>query len=151
YSDLPDHLARKTTPEGKLLLNAGSPAIHVFDLDSLDSVTHGEAAIPFHIARKKVPHVDAVGHPVHPAKENALKFARFIFDVLPRAERWVLMETSRREEFAPLKNAEGPDSPATVERALTDLAADWLAAAGVPVPRDAAGAPVFPLEISPLF
>src|SRR5262249_53193444 len=61
---------------------------------------------------------------------NALKFERFIFDVLPLAERAVVAETVRAEEFAPLKNATGADSPETVERALTELAAKWLEQAG---------------------
>ncbi|MGH7172386.1 MAG: UTP--glucose-1-phosphate uridylyltransferase, partial [Gemmataceae bacterium] len=76
---------------------------------------------------------------------------RFIFDVLPLAERWLVMETAHREEFAPLKNAEGADSPKTVHAALTNLAADWLTCAGIEVPRTANGEPAVPLEISPLF
>jgi len=151
YSDLPEQLARQTDPTGRLRLWAGSPAIHIFDLDFLRRVTQGAGQIPFHVARKKVPHVDEAGNPVQPAKENALKFERFIFDVLPLAERYLVVETSRREEFAPLKNAEGPDSPATVAAALSDLAADWLSRAGVSVPRRPDGSPAVPLEISPLF
>ncbi len=30
---------------------------------------------------------------IEPDKENALKFERFIFDVLPLAERWTVVET----------------------------------------------------------
>ena len=75
----------------------------------------------------------------------------FIFDVLPLAERWTVVETSRREEFVPLKNASGPDSPETVRQAQSDLAADWLERAGVAVPRKADGSAAVPLEISPLF
>ena len=86
-----------------------------------------------------------------PEKENAFKFEMFIFDTLPLAERWTVVETSRREEFAPLKNATGPDSPDTVKRALVELAADWLERAGVTVPRTAGGTPAESLEISPLF
>jgi UDP-N-acetylglucosamine/UDP-N-acetylgalactosamine diphosphorylase len=88
---------------------------------------------------------------VQPQKENALKFERFIFDVLPLAERWLVMETSHGEEFAPLKNAEGADSPQTVQAALTNLAADWLTRARIAVPRAADGEPAVLLEVSPLF
>ena len=95
--------------------------------------------LPFHVARKKAPYVDESGRPVQPDKENALKFERFIFDVLPLAERWAVVETSRREEFAPLKNATGADSPEAVKQAISDLAADWLEAAGVTVPRTEGG------------
>jgi UDP-N-acetylglucosamine/UDP-N-acetylgalactosamine diphosphorylase len=151
YSDLPDHLAHQTDPGGRLRLWAGSPAIHWFDIDFLDEITRGEGGLPFHIARKKVPHIDEAGRPVQPERENALKFERFIFDVLPLADRWTVVETSRREEFAPLKNATGADSPEAVAQAISDLAADWLSAAGVKVPLDPAGHAAVRLEVSPLF
>jgi UDP-N-acetylglucosamine/UDP-N-acetylgalactosamine diphosphorylase len=165
YSDLPEDLARQTDPSpqplspegrgarggGRLRIWAGSPAIHIFDQEFLGYVTADAERLPFHLARKKVPYIDEAGKVVEPAKENALKFEKFIFDVLPLAERWAVVETSRREEFEPLKNATGPDSPETVRRALGRLAADWLEAAGVRVPRDAHGEPVVPLEVSPLF
>jgi UDP-N-acetylglucosamine/UDP-N-acetylgalactosamine diphosphorylase len=107
--------------------------------------------IPFHVARKKVPYVDKHGSVTNPDKENALKFELFIFDVLPLAERCTVVETSRREEFMPLKNATGPDSPETVRQAQSDLAADWLARAGIQVPRKPDGSAAVALEICPLF
>jgi UDP-N-acetylglucosamine/UDP-N-acetylgalactosamine diphosphorylase len=151
YSDLPAALANERDPDGRLRLWAGSPAIHVFDADFLGRVTRGADRIPFHLARKKVPHVDAAGRPVQPATENALKFERFIFDVLPLAERWAVVEASRAEEFAPLKNAEGADSPAAVKQAISDLAASWLESAGVKVPRRPDRTAAVALEVSPLF
>ena len=151
YSDLPEKLARQTEPSGQLRFLAGSPAIHIFDLHFLIKVTHGSEGMPFHIARKKVPYVDEKGARIEPKKENALKFEMFIFDVLPLADRWTIVETSRREEFMPLKNATGADSPQTTRQAISNLAADWLEAAGATVPRQANGDAAVPLEISPLY
>jgi UDP-N-acetylglucosamine/UDP-N-acetylgalactosamine diphosphorylase len=151
YSDLPAELARQTDEKGQLRLWAGNPAIHLFSVDFLRRVTRGETRLPFHVARKKVPHLDETGKNVNPEKENALKFEMFIFDALPMAERWVVVESTRREEFAPVKNATGVDSPETAKQAISDLAADWLTRAGVQVPRDADGAATVALEISPLF
>jgi UDP-N-acetylglucosamine/UDP-N-acetylgalactosamine diphosphorylase len=151
YSDLPEELAVQTDETGRLRLWAGSPAIHVFDLDFLARVTEGQGRMPFHVARKKVPYLDPAGRLVQPDKENALKFERFIFDVLPLAERWTVVETSHREEFAPLKNASGADSPQAVEQALSDQAADWLTAAGATVPRRPDGSAAVALEVSPLY
>ncbi|HZY89544.1 MAG TPA: UDPGP type 1 family protein, partial [Gemmataceae bacterium] len=150
YSDLPGDLAKRTGPGGRLFLWAGSPAIHFFDLDFLARVTDGPTPMPFHVARKKVPHLDESGREVQPRKENALKFERFIFDALPMAERWTVVEASRREEFVPLKNATGADSPEEVKQALSNVAADWLRAAGAAVPTRGEDAAV-PLEVSPLF
>jgi UDP-N-acetylglucosamine/UDP-N-acetylgalactosamine diphosphorylase len=151
YSDLPEDLARQTDGTGRLRLWLGSPAIHLFDLDFLGRVTQGQGKLPFHLARKKVPYLDEQGKEVQPERENALKFETFIFDVLPLAERWLVVETSREEEFAPLKNAKGADSPEAVGQAISKLAADWLTAAGVKVPRWPDGHAAVALEISPLF
>src|SRR5262249_52763614 len=150
-SDLPEELGRKTDAQGRLRIWAGSPAIHVFAVDFLERVTCSTTRIPFHIARKKVPHVNEQGIAVDPQRVNAMKFEMFIFDVLPLAERWTVVETSRREEFAPLKNATAPDSPETVRQALANRAADWLEKAGLPVPRRPNGDAAVPLEIDPLF
>ncbi len=151
YSDLPEDLAKQTDERGQLRIWAGSPAIHIFSVEFLARVTQGALRIPFHVARKKVPCLDDQGRTLQPAKENALKFEMFIFDVLPLADRWTVVETSRPEEFEPLKNATGPDSPATVKQALSDLAATWLEQCGTTVPRRADGHTTWPLEISPLF
>ena len=146
YSDLPEELARATDEQGRPKLWAGNPAIHLFDLDFLKRVVGGADRIPWHIAKKKVPHH---GEPA-PTKENALKFERFIFDVLPLADRWTVTATTRPEEFEPLKNADGPESPATVRQAILEQAGRWLESVGAKVARDADGKVAVPIEISPL-
>lgn len=151
YSDLPKELGAQRDAAGKLRIWAGSPAIHIFAIDFLARVTQGQTRIPFHVAKKKVPCLDDTGTLVEPKKENALKFEMFIFDVLPLAERWTVVETTRPTEFEPLKNATGPDSPETVSQAIIGLAAEWLTAAGVSVPRQDDGSPAVPLEVSPLY
>jgi UDP-N-acetylglucosamine/UDP-N-acetylgalactosamine diphosphorylase len=145
YSDLPDELAQATDETGRLRLWAGSPAIHLFEVAFLDRMTADPESLPFHIARKKVECIDEQGRPVRPTSENALKFERFIFDVLPAARRWCLVETLRASEFAPLKNAEGEDSPATVELALVEQAVEWITRSGGVV------TPGCKVEISPLY
>jgi UDP-N-acetylglucosamine/UDP-N-acetylgalactosamine diphosphorylase len=151
YSDLPEKLAQMKDRNSNLRFAFGSPAIHIFSIDFLRRVTRGDSRIPFHIAHKKVPYIDANGQLVQPAKENALKFELFIFDVLPLADRWTVVETQRREEFVPLKNANGPDSPAAVRQAISDVAGDWLEKAGVKIPRTPDGTVAVPLEISPVY
>ncbi|MCS6852471.1 MAG: UDPGP type 1 family protein [Gemmataceae bacterium] len=151
YSDLPETLARQTDAQGRLRLWAGNPAIHIFDLDFLERMSQEAANLPFHVARKKVPCLDASGQWMEPTTENALKFERFIFDVLPRAERWTAVETTRATEFVPLKRETGPESPPAVQQALSNLFGGWLKEAGVAVPRRPDGDVAVPVEISPLF
>jgi UDP-N-acetylglucosamine/UDP-N-acetylgalactosamine diphosphorylase len=151
YSDLPEVLAERREPEGGLELWAGSIAIHLIELDFIDRLVSGEAPLPFHRAIKKVPFIDPDGNHIEPSQANAVKFERFIFDALPLARRWSLMETDRAVEFEPLKNATGPDSPESVRRRMTELFATWLEAAGATIQRDINGSIPFPIEISPLY
>ncbi len=87
YSDFPDDVAQQRTPEGSLKFWAGSIAVHVFGVGFLERMLGYKDALPFHIARKKVPYLDGDGNLVEPTEPNALKFERFIFDLLPQAER----------------------------------------------------------------
>jgi UDP-N-acetylglucosamine/UDP-N-acetylgalactosamine diphosphorylase len=151
YSDLPQELAERREPDGGLSLWAGSIAIHVFEREFVERMVAGGGQLPFHRALKKVRHVDADGQVADLAEPNGVKFETFIFDALPLAARWALVETDRRIEFEPLKNATGADSPATVRQRLSDLFAGWLEQAGATVPRRADGSVPFGIEISPLF
>jgi UDP-N-acetylglucosamine/UDP-N-acetylgalactosamine diphosphorylase len=151
YSDLTTELAERREPDGRLQLWAGNIAVHLFERTFVESLVSGDNPLPFHRALKKVPFIDETGSLIEPAEPNAMKFETFIFDALPLAERWVLAETDRAVEFEPLKNATGPDSPASVRQRMSDLYADWLEAAGAQVPRRPDGSVPFGVEISPLF
>lgn len=149
YSDLPDDWAHETDEQGRLRFWAGNPAIHLFDVAFLREIVAEIDRLPWHLARKKVPHL----HDPSPAAANALKFERFIFDVLPHAERWTVLPTPRQEEFAPVKNRdeEAVDCPATARQLMNNLVAAWLEQAGVKVRRDEHGNAAVNLEVSPLF
>lgn len=150
YSDLPRSLAEKRSEDGQLAYWAGSIAIHILECSFVERLV-GVHRLPFHRAIKKVPCLGAGGEAIKPAEPNAVKFEQFIFDALPEAERFVVVETDRAVEFEPLKNAVGPDSPATVHQRMSDLFGGWLEQAGVSVPRRGDGSIPFAIEISPLF
>ncbi len=151
YSDLPAELAELREPDGGLSLWAGSIAVHVLERSFVERLVEGAIKLPFHRAIKKVPFVDENGDIVKPEVPNAVKFERFIFDALPLASKFALVETDRAVEFEPLKNATGPDSPATVRQRMSDQFADWLEAAGAKVERRHDGSVPFGIEISPLY
>ena len=152
YSDLPEDLARATTDDGRLKFSAGSIAIHVFSRTFVERLTaDGQCGLPLHRADKVVPHVDESGKLVTPDEPNAVKLEMFVFDALPLAAETVILETDRAEEFSPVKNASGEDSPTTCLHDQVRRAAGWLEGAGIGVPRDADGQIVTALEISPLF
>lgn len=151
YSDLPDTHRYATNSDSSLRFSAGSIAIHVLNVDFVEWLNDRNHSLPFHVAEKAIPHLSPKGEPVKPRKKNGLKFEMFVFDALTLANRTVIMEVDRNEEFAPIKNASGEDSPETARCLMEHLFAGWLIDAGAIVPRDAEGNPVGPLEISPLF
>ncbi|MEM9658997.1 MAG: UTP--glucose-1-phosphate uridylyltransferase, partial [Planctomycetota bacterium] len=147
YSDLPDDVAERRDASGALTFWAGSVAIHVFEVDFLARSAQQASALPFHVARKHVPYLDAMGEQASPTEPNALKFERFIFDLLPHAKNPIVVEYAEEETFAPLKNAPGApkDTAEYVQRLMLDQHRRWLLAAGSSVAEDAK------IEISPLF
>jgi UDP-N-acetylglucosamine/UDP-N-acetylgalactosamine diphosphorylase len=151
YSDLPDALGRARDDAGELVYWAGSIAVHAIQVDLAERITAAGRGLPFHAAIKRVPHLDASGRPVTPGAPNAVKFESFIFDALPFADRVCSLEAAREDEFSPIKNAEGADSPQTARRDLNRLYARWLEAAGVAVPRDDRGEPAVDIEIDPRY
>jgi UDP-N-acetylglucosamine/UDP-N-acetylgalactosamine diphosphorylase len=152
YSDLPKELATATDADGRLCYIAGSIAVHLVSVAFAEELAaEGDAALPFHRAKKKVPHVDVeTGSRVEPDAPNAVKFEKFIFDALSRTESSLVLETERTDEFAPIKNAHGSDSPATSHQLQCDRAGRWLEAHGVDVPRDEHGHVAARIEISAL-
>jgi UDP-N-acetylglucosamine/UDP-N-acetylgalactosamine diphosphorylase len=147
YSDFPDDVAEKRTADGSLMFWAGSIAVHIFAVSFLERSIGLKDALPFHIAHKKVPFVDEAGERIAPAKSNALKFERFIFDLLPHARNALVVEYPEADVFAPVKNAPGADrdTPEYVQRFMIEQHRRWLAAAGVQVGESVT------VEISPLW
>ncbi|MGA3006459.1 MAG: UDPGP type 1 family protein [Opitutaceae bacterium] len=165
YSDLPMTRQREIdAATGQLRFHAGNVAIHVLDREfvrreaagATPSTGSGQAGsaqvrLPFHRADKKIAAIDADGKPVRPTAPNGAKFEMFVFDALPLARNPLVIETRRADDFSPVKNAEGADSPQTCRDDQLRQFARWLKAAGGAVDVDAAGRPHLGLEVSPLF
>ena len=147
YSDLPENCAKKTNEDGSLKLWAGSIAVHVFDRAFLQRVSDSADGLPFHRAHKKVAFVDSEGNSVKPESNNAIKFERFIFDLLPNAKNAIVCEVDAREGFAAVKNAPPADTetPDWVREAISNLHRSWVQQAGGTVAEGAV------IEINPQF
>jgi len=117
YSDLPESFAKQTNGDGSLRFDAGSIAIHALAVSFVERLNAGgDLKLPWHRAEKKVPYVDENGQTIKPDKVNAVKLEQFVFDAIPLAKNAIVYGTDRSEEFSPVKNAEGVDSPATCRR-----------------------------------
>jgi len=148
YSDLPDELAEKRNPDGSLVFELGSIAIHIINRTFVEKLNAGDFSLPLHRAVKKIQHIDKKGNTV---ESDGIKLESFVFDALPLASKSVILQTIRSEEFAPTKNATGVDSVETTRQMMITRAADWLESAGVTIPRKPDGSVDCLLEIAPSF
>lgn len=149
YTELTDEQKNERLADGNLRYRFGSVAIHVFSRTFLEREARGNMQL--HVAHKKVPYCNAGGETVKPDEPNGFKFEKFIFDVIPDAECTVNLEFQREDEFSPVKNADGSDSPGTARCDMILKCARMLAACGVEIPRDATGAPLHKIEIDPCY
>ncbi|MGV3608553.1 MAG: UTP--glucose-1-phosphate uridylyltransferase [Planctomycetaceae bacterium] len=122
YSDLPDAVAHQTDSQGQLRLWAGNLAVHLMDTSFLNRCVNNADALPFHIARKKVPCLNEQGTITEPESPNAVRFEKFIFDLLPQAQNALVIEADPADAFAPVKNAphEKTDTAATAQAAMLE-------------------------------
>lgn len=149
YSDMPNAMAEARDAAGQLLYRAGSPAVHMISRTFVETLTEGGLHLPAHRADKKIPCIGAGGAAVSPDKPNGVKLEMFIFDALPLAKKTLILEMSREEQFAPVKNATGVDSVDSSRALLMERGAAWLESAGIPVPRRADGTLDCRIELSP--
>lgn len=149
YSDLPEALARRRNPDGTRCFDAGSIAIHVLERSFVERLTarRGDLRLPWHRALKKVPVLGPDGAVQFPAAPNVVKLEMFVFDAIPLAHNPLCLMTEREEEFSPVKNADGPDSPRTARRDMVRRAYRWLDACGERLPTDERGEPLVDVEI----
>jgi UDP-N-acetylglucosamine/UDP-N-acetylgalactosamine diphosphorylase len=148
YIELPEEVARRTNPDGALHIWAGNTAIHAFNLDFIERMSKLSDVLPFHTAKKKAAFVDLNnGSIIKPTVPNAVKFERFIFDLLPLAANAIVVEVDEANHYAPLKNESGAatHSPEHVQSQMLTQHTSWLQAAGAIV------MPNTLIEISPLF
>ena len=150
YIDVPPDVAEERDESGQLRYLYGSIAIHIMNTDFVQRMAREGVQLPWHVAEKNYKSICPHGTDDRPQERTCYKFEQFIFESLPEASGCAFVETDRGKEFAPVKNAEGEDSPATARARMQRLWAEWLAMAGHDL-RTHDGDPDRKIEISPLF
>ena len=133
YSEITQKSAEKRNPDGSLTYSAANICIHFFTFEFLNRIVmENERSLEHHVAKKKIPFINNEGVLVKPEKPNGIKMEKFVFDVFKFANKFVVWECYRDEEFAPLKNAEGASdfTPTHCRNALLALHQKWLRIAG---------------------
>lgn len=145
YSELPSALAEQCEEDGSLRFWAGSIAVHLFNRQLLEQAAGQADWLPLHRAQKQVECLPPASDLLAATERTAIKFERFIFDLLPRATNPLLVEVERQAAFAPIKNDDSAESDTAklAQQAIVNLHRSWLLAAGVRIDDD------LPIEIHP--
>lgn len=142
YSDLDPTYMTALDEKGNILYWAGNTAIHIFSLPFVKRLNSHGYGLPYHCARKTTEIKTKDGSI---SSVDVWKFETFVFDTIPFAERAFAMEVKREEEFSPVKNMTGNDSPENAQKDMCTLFKRWLEAKGIRV------MPGVKVEISPLY
>ena len=111
YSELPEEMIEEVDENGELVFGDVNILSHLYNINALEKMS--DKVMPYHIAVKKSDYLDENGNLIEPEDKNVYKFESFIFDAFSNFDDISILRVKREEEFAPIKNKEGNDSPET--------------------------------------
>lgn len=114
YTEMPKKYAGMKDKEGNLIFAESHIMCNLFSIEALEKAATKK--LKFHLAHKKVTYLDSDGILVRPEKPNCYKYERFIFDAFTLFDNIAILRGKREEDFAPVKNLEGNDSPETARK-----------------------------------
>ena len=119
YSEISEEMAAETTADGELKYGESHILCNLFNIKAIEKISKME--LPYHVAFKKAKYLDKDGNVVSPTEPNAYKFEAFLFDAFESLDDMAILRVKREDEFAPVKNAEGVDSPETARKLYIDF------------------------------
>ena len=111
YSELPDDMGELRDESGELLYGEAHIMCNLFSLDAIKKIA--DKNLEYHVAHKKASYMKPNGEFIEAKEPNAYKFEAFIFDAFNYFENISILRGKREDDFAPVKNKEGNDSPET--------------------------------------
>ncbi len=119
YTEISKEMSEEKNEKGELKFSESHVLCNIFNIETI--IQMGETNFKYHVAHKKSNYIDENGILIKPEKPNAYKFENFLFDSFERLEDIVILRVKREDEFAPIKNAEGVDSPETASKLYMDF------------------------------
>ena len=111
YIDITKEMANERNAQGELVYGESHINCNLFSRQAIETI--GEKELPYSAAFKTAKFMDEQGKIQKPDKPNSYKFECFIFDAFEEINSMEILRVKREEEFAPVKNADGEDSPKT--------------------------------------
>jgi len=111
YTEISKEMSEATDSNGELIFGESHILCNLFNVSAIERM--GKTPLPYHSAFKKATYIDKDGNKIVPDSPNAYKFEAFLFDAFGELDDMAILRVKREEEFAPVKNASGVDSPET--------------------------------------
>lgn len=120
YSELPEVMAEEVDEDGGLLYGESHIMCNLYSLSALKKIASKN--LPYHSANKKASFMDENGNMIKVVTEpNGYKYEAFIFDGFNYFKEISILRGKREDDFAPIKNALGVDSPETATKLYNDF------------------------------
>ena len=113
YSELPEKMAEEIDESGELKYGESHVMCNLFTIEAIEEIS--KQPLIYHSAIKKNSYLDEKGKEVIPTEKNCYKFEAFIFDAFTFFDDIAILRGKREDDFAPVKNKEGVDSPKTAK------------------------------------
>ena len=113
YSELPEKMAEEVDNNGELRFGESHIMCNLFTIDAMEKIS--KEPLIYHSAIKKNTYLDENGIEIIPKEPNSYKFEAFIFDAFEFFDDIAILRGKREDDFAPVKNKEGVDSPRTAK------------------------------------
>ena len=113
YAELPEKMAEQVDKKGQLKYGESHIMCNLYTIDAIEKIS--QEPLMYHSAFKKNSYIDENGKEVIPEEPNSYKFESFIFDAFEFFDDIAILRGKREDDFAPVKNKEGVDSPKTAK------------------------------------
>ncbi|MCI8444735.1 MAG: hypothetical protein HFJ37_06310 [Clostridia bacterium] len=113
YAELPEKMAEEIDKNGELKYGESHIMCNLYTIDAIEKIS--KEPLMYHSAFKKNTYIDEKKREIIPEKENSYKFESFIFDAFEFFDDIAILRGKREDDFAPVKNKEGVDSPKTAK------------------------------------
>ena len=113
YTELPENMAEETDSDGELKFGESHIMCNLYTIEAIEKIS--KEILMYHSAFKKNSYIDLDGKEIIPQEPNSYKFESFIFDAFEFFDDIAILRGKREDDFAPVKNKEGVDSPKTAK------------------------------------
>ncbi len=113
YTELPEKMAEEIDDNGELKYGESHIMCNLYSIEAIEKIS--QEPLMYHSAFKKNSYIDENGKEIIPEGPNSYKFESFIFDAFEFFDDIAILRGKREDDFAPVKNREGVDSPKTAK------------------------------------